>query len=317
MALAWEALRARGHDTGTALRILRQLVMARLVQLDCEDHAPLEVVTRAVTELGEFALDQACQQARRDLDERHGAPLGADGQPVPLWIIGMGKFGARELNVSSDIDLIYVYAEDGETAGNAEGRNRISNHEYFGRAVKAIYSLIGDTTEHGFVFRVDLALRPNGNSGPTAISLDALEEYFLVQGREWERFAWLKSRVVAPARELQVQSALALRALVMPFVFRRYLDYAVFESLRKDGADLPLTTGEFAMLKALVRHPRQPLSRDKLAMLARGREFEPFDRSLDVQVSRLRKLLEEDPAQPRFIQTVWGVGYVFVPDENA
>ncbi len=85
-------------------------------------------------------------------------------------------------------------------------------------------------------------------------------------------------------------------------------------TLRKNGTDLSLTTGEFAMLKALVRHPRQPLSRDKLAQLARGREFEPFDRSLDVQVSRLRKLIEEDPAAPRYIQTVWGVGYVFVPE---
>ena len=88
-------------------------------------------------------------------------------------------------------------------------------------------------------------------------------------------------------------------------------------TLRKEGADLPLTTGEFAMLKALVRHPRQPLSREKLAQLARGREFEPFDRSLDVQVSRLRKLIEEDAASPRDLQTVWGVGYVFVPDVNA
>ena len=84
--------------------------------------------------------------------------------------------------------------------------------------------------------------------------------------------------------------------------------------LSKNGEQIALTTGEFSMLKALVRHPRQPLSRDKLAQLARGREFEPFDRSLDVQISRLRKMLEPDPAQPRYIQTVWGVGYVFVPD---
>ena len=84
--------------------------------------------------------------------------------------------------------------------------------------------------------------------------------------------------------------------------------------LRRDNEDLALTTGEYAMLKALVRHPRQPLSREKLAQLARGREFEPFDRSLDVQISRLRKLVEVDAASPRFIQTVWGVGYVFVPD---
>lgn len=88
-------------------------------------------------------------------------------------------------------------------------------------------------------------------------------------------------------------------------------------TLRKDNEDLPLTTGEFAMLKTLVRHPRQPLSREKLAQLARGREFEPFDRSLDVQVSRLRKLVEVDASNPRYIQTVWGVGYVFVPDGAA
>ena len=94
-----------------------------------------------------------------------------------------------------------------------------------------------------------------------------------------------------------------------PFVF----DLGA-RTLHKNGEEVPLTTGEFAMLKALVRHPRQPLSREKLAQLARGREFEPFDRSLDVQVSRLRKLIEQDAASPRYIQTVWGVGYVFVPD---
>ena len=87
-------------------------------------------------------------------------------------------------------------------------------------------------------------------------------------------------------------------------------------SLHQGDQEIPLTTGEFAMLKALVRHPRQPMTRDKLAQLARGREFEPFDRSLDVQVSRLRKLIEVDPASPKIIQTVWGVGYVFIPDGN-
>ena len=87
-------------------------------------------------------------------------------------------------------------------------------------------------------------------------------------------------------------------------------------TLQKNGEELSLTTGEFAMLKTLVRHPRQPLSREKLAQLARGREFEPFDRSLDVQVSRLRKLIEIDPASPKIIQTVWGVGYVFIPEGN-
>ena len=232
MEQAYDALRARGCDTGTALRVLRQIVMERLIQLDCEAAAPLADITRAVTELAELALDKACEHARRELDERHGAPQGPDGRPVQLWIIGMGKLGARELNVSSDIDLIYVYEHDGDTAGTPEGRGRISNHEYFARAVKSIYSLVGDTTEHGFVFRVDLALRPNGNSGPPAVSLSALEEYLQLHGREWERFAWLKSRVVAPRACIRSSEVQALRGVVLPFVFRRYLDYSVFDALR-------------------------------------------------------------------------------------
>ena len=232
MEEAMAALRARGVDMASALRTVRQLVMERLIRLDCEARAPLGDITRAVTELAELALDHACRHAREELDSRHGAPLGPQGQPVQLWIIGMGKLGARELNVSSDIDLIYVYEHDGDTAGIEGGRGRISNHEYFARAVKAIYSLVGDTTEHGFVFRVDLALRPNGNSGPAAISLSALEEYLQVQGREWERFAWLKSRVVAPTSCIGSPEVQALRGVVLPFIFRRYLDYSVFDALR-------------------------------------------------------------------------------------
>ena len=233
MTPALAALRARGLATPAALRVLRHLVLERLAVLDCEADAPLGGVTRAVTELAELALDEACALAFRELDELHGAPIGeTSGERAALWVIGMGKLGARELNVSSDIDLIYVYDQDGETAGNAEGRARISNHEYFAKAVKHIHATVGETTDHGCVFRVDLALRPNGNSGPSVVSLGALEEYFLVQGREWERFAWLKSRVIAPAAERRGRGVLALRATVLPFVFRRYLDYGVFESLR-------------------------------------------------------------------------------------
>ncbi|ROZ79107.1 bifunctional [glutamate--ammonia ligase]-adenylyl-L-tyrosine phosphorylase/[glutamate--ammonia-ligase] adenylyltransferase [Ramlibacter sp. WS9] len=232
IAGTYAALRARGDDPATALRIVRQLVMERLMVLDCDQQAPLPVITTAVTELAEFALDIACEEAQRGLDAQYGPPLGPLGERSQLWVVGMGKLGARELNVSSDIDLVYVYDHDGETAGVEGGRGRISNHEYFAKAVKTIYGLIGDTTEHGFVFRVDLALRPNGNSGPSAVSIGALEEYFQVQGREWERFAWLKSRVVAPRACIESGSAQGLRSAVLPFVFRRYLDYSVFDSLR-------------------------------------------------------------------------------------
>lgn len=227
-----ERLQADGSDTGAALRIMRQIVIERLLERDCDASASVREVTLAMTELAEFALDVACARVQAELDAQHGAPTGADGSRAQLWIIGMGKLGGRELNVSSDIDLIYVYDQDGETGGDPLGRGRISNHEYFGKAVRALFTLIGDTTEHGFVFRVDLALRPNGNSGPPAISLGALEEYFHVQGREWERFAWLKSRVVAPRHCVSSGSAGNLRQAVLPFVFRRYLDYNVFDALR-------------------------------------------------------------------------------------
>lgn len=222
----------QGWDLSAALRVVRQLVMERLMTLDCARQADLHTVTRGVTELAELALDRACAQVRQELDARHGRPAGPEGQEVPLWIIGMGKLGARELNVSSDIDLIYVYEHAGETLGLPDGRGKISNHEYFSKAVKAIYNLIGDTTEHGFVFRVDLALRPHGNSGPAAISLSSLEDYLQIHGREWERFAWLKSRVVAPLDAVRAPNVQALRNVVLPFVFRKYLDYSVFESLR-------------------------------------------------------------------------------------
>jgi glutamate-ammonia-ligase adenylyltransferase len=231
----YETLRAAGHDTGAALRILRQLVLERLVVIDtgAGQQAPLPLVTGAMTELAEFALDVAMQHSSQMLDALYGPPqAGAASRRACMWVVGMGKLGARELNVSSDIDLIYIYDEQGQTQGRADGRGVISNHEYFALQVKAVQALIGDVTEHGFVFRVDLALRPNGNSGPPAVSLGALEEYFQVQGREWERFAWLKSRVVAPMQARSDASLQALRQLVLPFVFRRYLDYNVFESLR-------------------------------------------------------------------------------------
>ncbi|MFY8044085.1 MAG: glutamine-synthetase adenylyltransferase, partial [Rhodoferax sp.] len=227
-----KTLLGQGFDVSAALRMTRQLAMERLLHLDCEEQASLGEVTRVMTELAEIALDLAYQHSFATLEQQHGSPRTPQGEFCQLCIIGMGKLGARELNVSSDIDLIYVYDQDGETTGNSDGRGRISNQEFFAKMVKAMFALVGDTTEHGMVFRVDLALRPNGNSGPPAVSLGALEEYFHVQGREWERFAWLKSRVVAPAQAIGSACAQQLRGLVVPFVFRRYLDYNVFDSLR-------------------------------------------------------------------------------------
>lgn len=220
---------AAGRPLQAALRVTRQLVLERLAVLDVEGGATLADVTATMTALAEATLEIALADALAEADARHGPPLDAQGQRIDFWIVGMGKLGARELNVSSDIDLIYVYEDDGQTTGP----QATSAHEYFSGVAKRLYTLIGEVTEDGFVFRVDLALRPNGNSGPPVVSLGMLEEYFLVQGREWERFAWLKSRVVAPRSAVTSGRALALRSLVTPFVYRKYLDYGVFEGLRQ------------------------------------------------------------------------------------
>ncbi|MEO5696141.1 MAG: bifunctional [glutamate--ammonia ligase]-adenylyl-L-tyrosine phosphorylase/[glutamate--ammonia-ligase] adenylyltransferase [Burkholderiaceae bacterium] len=224
-----ESLQAGGRSLASAMRVARQLVLERLAVLDVEQGASLDDITRVMTELAEVTLGRALRQAQLDHAARYGVPRNADGERIDFWVVGMGKLGARELNVSSDIDLIYVYEEDGET----DGAQPVSAHEYFAEVAKSLYTLIGETTDDGFVFRVDLALRPNGKSGPSAVSLAMLEEYLQVQGREWERFAWLKSRVVAPAESVRNGRALALRGLVTPFVYRRYLDYGVFEGLRQ------------------------------------------------------------------------------------
>jgi [glutamine synthetase] adenylyltransferase / [glutamine synthetase]-adenylyl-L-tyrosine phosphorylase len=227
-----EQLQALGHPLAAALRIARQLTIERLAVLDVEAGAGLAEITRAMTELAEATLELALAQTLADQDARFGVPRDAGGARIDFWIVGMGKLGARELNVSSDIDLVYIYEGEGQTEGSVGARS-ISAHEYFSHVARGLYSLIGEVTEDGFVFRVDLALRPNGDSGPPVVSLAMLEEYLQAHGREWERFAWLKSRVVAPRASIESGGAMALKPLITAFVYRRYLDYGVFEGLRQ------------------------------------------------------------------------------------
>jgi glutamate-ammonia-ligase adenylyltransferase len=267
-------LQAEGRTLAAALRIARQLTLERLAVLDVEEGAPLADITGAMTDLAETTLELALAQTLADQDARFGVPRDSEGKRIDFWIVGMGKLGARELNVSSDIDLVYVYESEGQTDGAltlaavaapregaaglgngpAPGQTpgKISAHEYFAQVARGLYALIGEVTDDGFVFRVDLALRPNGNSGPTAVSLAMLEDYLQAHGREWERFAWLKSRVVAPRASVDNGRALALRATVTAFVYRKYLDYGVFEGLRQ----LHLRIREEAQRRAAGRPER-------------------------------------------------------------
>lgn len=220
------------YDSHASLRITRALVMERLIALDCDSQTSLSTITGCMTELAEWALAIALQDQLARMQVLHGQPQDEKGEASNLWIVGMGKLGARELNVSSDIDLIFVFSHIGHTAGLDDcGRGSISTQEFFQKVVRGVCQMLSDVSEHGFVFRVDLALRPHGNSGPSAVSLAALEDYLLMSGREWERFAWLKSRVVASTGGLD--AALALREVIRPFVYRKYLDYGVFDALRQ------------------------------------------------------------------------------------
>src|ERR1043166_8342000 len=134
----------------------------------------------------------------------------------------MGKLGGAELNVSSDIDLVFIYPEDGATAGPKS----VANQEFFDRLGRRVIAALADVTADGFVFRVDMRLRPYGDSGPLSASFAALEQYLVTQGRTWERYAWLKARALTGER------CDALEALIAPFVFRKYLDYDAYAGLR-------------------------------------------------------------------------------------
>ena len=231
---AWMRARIEGRDHDdrtlkTALRRLRKTVMLGLITRDLDGRADLAEVVDTVTALAEETVAAAAASHAQWLAHEFGNPLGAtSAKTQQLHVIAMGKLGGGELNVSSDIDIVFAYPEDGET----DGTRRISNHEFFVRLARRIISAIAEVTADGFVFRVDTRLRPYGDSGPLAVSFDMLEEYFVTQGREWERYAWVKARPVTG------EAGADLDAVLTPFVYRRHLDYSAIASLRSLHAQI-------------------------------------------------------------------------------
>ncbi len=216
------------HDTTRqdlfgALRRLRSRTLATLIVRDLAGWAPLNEVMQTMTWLAEHTIQTALDWITADMAVTAGTPRNERGEAQQLLVIGMGKLGGAELNVSSDIDLVFIYPEDGET----DGPRRLSNHEYFSRVGRALIAALHEPTGDGFVFRVDMRLRPYGDSGPLAMSFDMLENYLITQGREWERYAWIKARVLTGDRGND------LMALVRPFIYRRHLDYSAFASMRE------------------------------------------------------------------------------------
>jgi glutamate-ammonia-ligase adenylyltransferase len=198
--------------------------MVRIAWRDLAGLAGLEETLGDLTDLAERLVDAALERLHGWQTRRFGEPRDAEGRPQRLVVLGMGKLGGRELNFSSDIDLIFIYPRQGQT----DGAKTISNEEFFRRLGQRLIKILAEPTAEGFVFRVDMRLRPFGDSGPLAISFAAFEDYYQTHGRDWERYAMIKARVIAGDREAGERLLEGLR----PFVYRRYLDYSAFESLR-------------------------------------------------------------------------------------
>jgi [glutamine synthetase] adenylyltransferase / [glutamine synthetase]-adenylyl-L-tyrosine phosphorylase len=227
---------------GKALRQLRRAEMVRLVWRDLTGAASLHDTLRETSWFAESAIAGACRVAAALLAPRHGPPADAGG----LVVLGMGKLGGEELNFSSDVDLVFLYPRGGETAGPVP----LALEDYYVRQGQLLIRLLDGVTEEGFVFRVDMRLRPFGDSGPLAVSFAFFEDYLQTQGRDWERYAYIKARPLTQAPGFEALRQEALR----PFVFRRYLDFGVFDSLRE--------------MKALIA--RDVVRRDRAASLKLG-----------------------------------------------
>ena len=214
------------------VRLYRQLVMVELAAKDFLGKQPIESTMSALSLLADQFFIACRSWSVGQLSARWGWALSSDGQPVELIALGMGKLGGLELNFSSDIDLIFCYAEKGQTQG---GRKSEDFQTYFTKLAQKIIQLLDSVTAEGRVFRVDMRLRPFGESGPLVSSFDAIEDYYQEQGREWERYALLKARPLGANQNISKREKYhqdRLTSLLKPFVYRRYIDFSVIDSLR-------------------------------------------------------------------------------------
>ena len=211
---------------GRALRRQRARHQVRIIWRDLTRQADLVQTCRDLSDMADASIDQAYQWLYSRHCQQFGVPTGRrSGQPQQMVVLGMGKLGAVELNLSSDIDLIFAYPEGGETVGV---KRPLDNQEFFIRLGQRLIKALDPMTVDGFVFRVDMRLRPYGSAGALVLSFNALEQYYQDQGRDWERYAMIKARVVAGDQVMGAQ----LLEMLRPFVYRRYLDFSAIEALR-------------------------------------------------------------------------------------
>ena len=245
-------------DAQRLLREWRRREMLRIAWRDIAGRAGVVDTLHAVSELADACIGAATAAAQAILENPFGRARSAAGADVPLIVLGMGKLGGMELNFSSDVDLVFLFAQAGQT----DGTRVIENEEYFTRVGRELIRLLDARTENGFAFRVDMRLRPFGESGPLTVSLASLEDYLQQHGRDWERYAWIKARAIVGAEAYGAVN----QEFVRPFVYRRYLDFGVFESLREMkaliarevarrdlGQDLKLGSGGIREIEFIVQ----------------------------------------------------------------
>ncbi len=212
-------------DLMTSLRVLRQQEMVRIAWRDLNELADVATILQELTDFSEAIVSITLSEFEKQQAEIFGMPHDENGEEQSLLVFAMGKMGGGELNFSSDIDLIFVFPEDGETPGP---RHK-SHYEFYLVVIRKLVKVLDAVTEDGFVYRVDTRLRPFGESGPLAMSFSGVEQYYQLQGRDWERYAMIKARLIT-GRDSDKKY---LQSMLTPFVYRRYLDFSMLDSIRE------------------------------------------------------------------------------------
>ena len=286
----------------SALRVLRQQEMLRIAWRDLNLLADTEVILQELTDFAEAMVAITLHHLEKQQAETFGMPLDANGEEQSLLVFAMGKMGGGELNFSSDIDLIFTFADDGETPGP----RRKSHYEFYLAVIRKLVKVLDEVTADGFVYRVDTRLRPFGESGPMAMSFSGVEQYYQLQGRDWERYAMIKARLIT-GRDNDKKY---LQSMLTPFVYRRYLDFSMIESIREMKAMINAQMKRKRMTNNVKLGPggirEIEFIGQTLQLIRAGREPELRERSL---INVLKLLAEKNYLQKQevehLIQAYW------------
>ncbi|MDT8282312.1 MAG: bifunctional [glutamate--ammonia ligase]-adenylyl-L-tyrosine phosphorylase/[glutamate--ammonia-ligase] adenylyltransferase, partial [Gammaproteobacteria bacterium] len=285
-----------------SLRVLRQQEMVRIAWRDLNALADVATILQELTDFSEAMVSIILREFEKQQAEIFGMPHDAEGEEQSLLVFAMGKMGGGELNFSSDIDLIFVFPEDGETPGP----RRKSHYEFYLVVIRKLVKVLDAVTEDGFVYRVDTRLRPFGESGPLAMSFSGIEQYYQLQGRDWERYAMIKARLITG----RVSDRKYLQSMLTPFVYRRYLDFSMLDSIREMKSMINAQMRRKRMVNNIKLGPggirEIEFIAQTLQLIRAGREPELRERNL---IKVLRLLAEKNYLQKmevdQLIQAYW------------